>query len=161
MNKSVVHYINHKQVACDLNRVIYQRKYLKKGDTCAICLDDVFSKRVKHTPCGHIFCCNCLTKWQTMKKRGQKCKCEATCPTCRSKLANKTCSQCLLQRYIIYRLEGGEDDSEDDSEYVSDNEFEDSDEQREFYLSNIRNRIRNFITRTRTRMNPDSDSNSH
>ena len=104
--------MNHKQVSRDMNRVIYQRKYLEKGTTCTICLDDVFEKRVKHTPCGHIFCCDCLTKWQTIKKRGQKCKCQATCPTCRSKLANKTCSQCLLQDYIIYRLEGGEDDSE-------------------------------------------------
>jgi hypothetical protein len=73
--------MNHSTVAKEMKRIIIQSKYPIDGDICPICYEDLYKKFVKHTSCGHRFCCHCLTKWQQNKDRYL-----ANCPCCRTLL---------------------------------------------------------------------------
>lgn len=67
-----------KNVCRTKNRIITQAKY-KKKESCAICLESMFNKRVLHTPCNHLFHYRCIT---TFYNSNQKTK--YNCPLCRA-----------------------------------------------------------------------------
>ena len=72
---------NHKSLAKEKNRIIFQTKYPNMDDICAICLSNMLNANVKHTPCGHTFHLTCLTKWQ--KHQNER---NVQCPNCRALL---------------------------------------------------------------------------
>jgi hypothetical protein len=42
-------------------------------EICPICLDSIKGKQRKINVCSHVFCCDCISKWLSMRK---------TCPVC-------------------------------------------------------------------------------
>jgi hypothetical protein len=73
--------INHKLLAKEKNRIIFQTNYSNGDDICAICLSNMLNAVVKHTPCGHTFHLTCLTKWAKFQN-----EMNVQCPNCRSLL---------------------------------------------------------------------------
>lgn len=45
-----------------------------KTNPCPICVDDIGDDRMAITPCGHVFCIDCVTSWLAVN---------ASCPACR------------------------------------------------------------------------------
>ena len=71
-----------KNIAKNRHRSIIQVKYPKNED-CAICLNTMYKKCVKCTPCGHVYHASCFKK-QLESKYAQK----YSCSICRNNLLN-------------------------------------------------------------------------
>ena len=60
----------------DRNKFLTNGKLFDDGK-CSICLSAPQIKKAC-PPCGHVFCCQCLTRWN---------KCRATCPICKTEFS--------------------------------------------------------------------------
>jgi hypothetical protein len=72
---------DHKALAREKNRIVFETHYSNCEDKCAICLSNMINATVKHTPCGHTFHLTCLTKWQKFHN-----EINVHCPNCRADL---------------------------------------------------------------------------
>ena len=70
-------FLNYKKVAKDTDRIIVQTRYHLHED-CPLCLDDMFDKKVKYLPCGHVFCATCF-----QNQVDSNCPSKYKCASCR------------------------------------------------------------------------------
>jgi hypothetical protein len=64
-----------KEVASSMKRLIIQKHFKNKEETCAICLEHMYEKMCEYLPCAHVFHYKCLGQLIGNKTY--------TCPLCR------------------------------------------------------------------------------
>lgn len=66
------------------------KHYIKMGDICSICLDEIWSKNDAYlTECGHVFHTSCICKYYNMYR-------DPNCPICR-------CDTFIPNSLLLYR----------------------------------------------------------
>jgi len=83
---------------------------------CSICYDVYYNKNISITPCGHIFCFNCILKAVSYNKE---------CPICRNRLVEESDDE-ETESTII------DDDDEDDDDEDGEDEESDDDESNDY-----------------------------
>ena len=107
--------VDHKALAREKKRIIFETHYSNCEDKCAICLSNMINATVKHTPCGHTFHLRCLTKWQKFQNERN-----VQCPNCRAALPRLRFIFPFMENYPTLmspeeeREEEYEDESSDD-----------------------------------------------
>ena len=106
-------------------------------DTCPICFEILTqNKNFCSTPCGHVFCFNCITKHMTIGSN--------TCPCCRGEINEKKSDTDVEEsEYSDETIDFSDDDFDTDDELENENDIVDDDEEDGSNIESIERHLKN------------------
>ena len=108
MNSSLDNY----SIVVEIMDEIIDNVISKVGENCPICFENLSNNKNKcFTPCGHVFCFECMVKTLNTSN---------TCPYCRFKINDKPINNLDMEEYNDDDDYDDDDDDDDDEDYYDD-----------------------------------------